>query len=275
MGIKKYKPTTPSRRGMSVNDFAEITKVGPEKSLLRPNKKRAGRNNTGTITVRHQGGGSKNRYRVIDFKRNNFGIEGKVLSVEYDPNRSANIALIQYRDGDKRYILHPLGLQVGDKIMSGEDAAIKTGNALPMYAIPDGTLIHNVELKRGRGGQLARSAGAYIQLLAKEGNFVHLRMTSGEVRLVAKECIATIGQVGNIDHENVVFGKAGRKINMGIRPTVRGTAMNAVDHPHGGGRGKSKGNNHPRSPWNQPTKGYKTRKSKYSDKFIVRRRNAK
>ncbi|MFH1715076.1 MAG: 50S ribosomal protein L2 [Elusimicrobiota bacterium] len=274
MGIIKYRPTTPSRRGMSVNDFAEITKKTPEKSLLRVLKKNGGRNNSGSITVRHQGGGHKRKYRVIDFKRDKFNIPGKVVSVEYDPNRSANIALIQYVDGEKRYILSPLGLQVGEIIISGDNVEIKTGNAMPLKSMPEGTLIHNIELKRGRGGQLARSAGAVAQLLAKEEVFAHVKMPSGEVRLVPVHCIATIGQLGNTDHENITIGSAGRSRRMGIRPTVRGTAMNAVDHPHGGGRGKSKGNNQPRSPWNQPAKGYKTRKPKYSDKFIVKRRKS-
>jgi len=275
MGITKYNPVTPGRRGMSVNDFAEITKKTPEKSLLMPLTSKGGRNSDGRVTVRHQGGGAKRRYRLIDFKRDKFNVSGKVVGIEYDPNRSANIALIQYIDGEKRYILAPLGLVVGDTILSGQDVAIKVGNSLPLEFIPDGTVIHNVEIKKGRGGQLVRSAGASAQILGKEGKFAQLRMPSGEMRLIYKECMATIGQIGNIDHENVVIGKAGRKRHMGVRPTVRGTAMNSVDHPHGGGRGKSKGNNQPRSPWNQPAKGYKTRKSKYSDKFIIRRRNAR
>ncbi|MCP4482647.1 MAG: 50S ribosomal protein L2 [bacterium] len=275
MGIRKYKPTTPGQRGMTVNDFAEITKKVPEKSLLAPMTRKGGRNNQGTITVRHQGGGAKRRYRIIDFKREKFGVEGCVVGVEYDPNRSANIALIQYLDGEKRYIISPLGLKMNDMIISGEKVPIKLGNALPLSAIPQGTVIHNIELKRGRGAQLVRSAGASAQLLAKEGKFAHIRMPSGEVRLVSKDCIATIGQIGNIDHENVNIGKAGRKRHMGVRPTVRGTAMNAVDHPHGGGRGKGKGGNHPRSPWNQQAKGYKTRKNKATDKMIVRHRNDK
>jgi len=273
MGIIKYNPTTHGRRGMTVNDFSEITKKEPEKNLLSSLRKKGGRNNYGRITVRHQGGGEKRRYRIIDFKRNKYDVEGKVLGIEYDPNRSANIALIQYLDGEKRYILAPLGLKVGEKIVSGEKAPIKIGNTLPLSLIPEGTIIHNIELKKGRGGQLARSAGASAQLLAKEGKFAHLRMPSGEMRLVFVDCCATVGQIGNIDHENINLGKAGRKIHMGIRPTVRGTAMNAVDHPHGGGRGKSKGNNQPRSPWNQPSKGYKTRTNKKTDKFIIRRRN--
>jgi large subunit ribosomal protein L2 len=275
MGIIKYNPTTPGRRGMTVNDFSEITKKTPEKSLLLPLTKKGGRNSDGRVTVRHQGGGAKRRYRFIDFKRDKFDIEGKVVGIEYDPNRTANIALIQYIDGEKRYILSPFGLKVGDSIVSGENVSIKLGNTLPLYSIPDGTIVHNVELKRGRGGQLVRSAGASAQILGKEGRFVQLRMPSGEIRMVYKECMATVGQIGNIDQEKVVIGKAGRKRHMDIRPTVRGTAMNSVDHPHGGGRGKSKGNNQPRSPWNQPAKGYKTRKVKYSDQFIIRRKKAK
>lgn len=272
MGITVYKSNTPGQRGMSVNDFSEITKTTPERSLLRVSASRGGRNNTGTLTVRHQGGGHKCKYRVIDFKRDKYNVPGKVLGVEYDPNRSANIALVQYADGEKRYMLCPIGLNVSDTVMSGDNVEIKVGNAMPLRAIPDGTLIHNVELKKGRGGQLARSAGSGVQLLAKEGEFAQVRMPSSEVRLVFLECMATIGQVGNLDHDNINLGKAGRSRHMGIRPTVRGVAMNAVDHPHGGGRGKSKGNNHPRSPWNQPAKGFKTRKPKYSDRFIVKRR---
>ncbi|MFC1566701.1 50S ribosomal protein L2 [bacterium] len=273
MGVKKYKPTSPARRDMSVNDFFEITTNVPEKSLVKSLRKKGGRNNSGTITVRHKGGGHKKKYRVIDFKRDKFNVPGRVSTVEYDPNRSSNIALITYVDGDKRYIIHPVGLQIGDTILSGDSVDIRTGNSLPLRAIPEGTVIHNIELKRGRGGQLARGAGSVAQLLAKEKDFVHVKMPSGEVRLVASECFATIGQVGNVDHINVSLGSAGRKRHMGIRPTVRGVAMNACDHPHGGGRGKSKGRNHPKSPWNQPTKGYKTRKPKYSDKFIVKRRS--
>ncbi|MDR0675671.1 MAG: 50S ribosomal protein L2 [Elusimicrobiota bacterium] len=275
MGIIKYKPITPGRRGMTVNDFSEITKKRPEKSLLLPYSKKGGRNSDGRVTVRHQGGGAKRRYRFIDFKRDKFDVEGRILGIEYDPNRTANIALVQYIDGEKRYIISPLGLKVGDKIISGENVNIKIGNTMPLYAMPDGTVVHNIELKRGRGGQLVRSAGASAQILGKEGKFVQIRMPSGEVRLILRGCLATIGQIGNIDVENVVIGKAGRTRYMNIRPTVRGTAMNSVDHPHGGGRGKSKGNNQPRSPWNQPTKGYKTRKVKYSDQFIIRRRNVK
>jgi large subunit ribosomal protein L2 len=272
MGVRIYKPTSPARRQMSVNDFDEITKHSPEKSLIKGYKKYAGRNDSGWVTVRHQGAGHKQKYRKIDFKRDKFNMEAKVVGIEYDPNRTANIALLQYADGEKRYILSPVGLQVGDTVMSGENAEAKLGNALALALIPEGSMIHNIELKKGRGGQLARSAGAGAQLLAKEGEFAQVRMPSGEVRLIFKDCMATIGQVGNINHENVILGSAGRSRHLGIRPTVRGVAMNTVDHPHGGGRGKSKGNNHPQSPWGQPAKGFKTRKVKYSDRFILKRK---
>ncbi|MFC1512558.1 50S ribosomal protein L2 [bacterium] len=273
MAVKKYKPTTPGRRGMSVNEFTEVTKKAPEKSLLKSKNRKAGRNNSGSICVRHKGGGSKRKYRIIDFKRDKFNIQGKVIGIEYDPNRSANIALIQYKDGEKRYILCPLGLNAGDLVMSGQKGVeIKVGNAMPLSMIPEGTLVHNIELKRGRGGQIVRSAGAVAQILAKEGGFAQVRMPSGEMRLFFKECLATIGQIGNINHENVSLGSAGRSRHKGIRPCVRGVAMNATDHPHGGGRGKSKGRNHPSSPWNQPAKGFRTRKNTYSDRFIVKRR---
>jgi len=275
MGITKYKPTTHGRRGMTVSDFAEITNKSPEKSLLVALRKKSGRNSDGRVTVRHHGGGVKRKYRLIDFRRDKYNVLGKVVSIEYDPNRSANIALIQYVDGEKRYILSPLGLKIGENILSGSDAPIKLGNALPLNKIPDGTFIHNIELKKGKGGQLVRSAGVMAQVLGKEGSFVQIRMPSTEIRLIRNDCMATIGQIGNIDHENIVIGKAGRSRHMNIRPTVRGTAMNSVDHPHGGGRGRSKGNNQPSSPWNQPSKGYKTRRKKYSDKFILKRKKSK
>jgi large subunit ribosomal protein L2 len=273
MVIIKYKPVTPSRRGMSVNRPEGLAKKAPEKNLLVSLGRKAGRSNTGRISVRHRGGGHKRKYRIIDFKRNKFNVPGKVVAFEYDPYRSANIALIQYKDGEKRYILAPVGLNLNDIIMSGDKAEIKVGNSLPLKLIPSGTMIHNIELKADKGGQLVRSAGVVAQLLAKEGELAHIKMPSGETRNILLKCFATIGQVGNVAHKNVTYGKAGRKRHMGIRPTVRGTAMNSTDHPHGGGRGKSKGRNHPRSPWNQLAKGYKTRKKKkYSDKFIVAKR---
>jgi len=274
MGVKKYKPTSPGRRNMSVSTFEEITTDKPEKSLLEPLPKKAGRNNQGRITVRHHGGGHKRLYRIIDFKRNKDGIPGRVATIEYDPNRSANIALIHYADGEKRYILAPLGLKVGDTIMSGPDADIKVGNALPMKNIPVGTVIHNIEMKPGKGGQLVRAAGAEAQLLGKEGDMVIVRLKSGEMRYLHADCRATIGQVGNVDHENVRLGKAGRARWLGKRPTVRGSAMNPSDHPHGGGEGKAPiGRKTPVTPWGKPTLGYKTRKkNKPSDKYIIRRR---
>ncbi|OUM87987.1 MAG: 50S ribosomal protein L2 [Bacillus thermozeamaize] len=274
MAIKKYKPTSPGRRNMSVSAFEEITTDKPEKSLLEPLPKKAGRNNQGKITVRHQGGGHKRKYRIIDFKRNKDGIPGRVATIEYDPNRTANIALIHYADGEKRYILAPVGLKVGDTIMSGPDADIKVGNALPMKHIPVGTIIHNIELRPGKGGQLIRAAGAEAQLLGKEGNMVIVRLKSGEMRYIHGDCRATIGQVGNVDHENIRIGKAGRARWLGIRPTVRGSVMNPSDHPHGGGEGKAPiGRKHPVTPWGKPTLGYKTRKkNKPSDKYIIRRR---
>lgn len=274
MGIRQYKPTSPGRRFMSVLTFEEITKKEPEKSLTKPLKKTGGRNNQGRITVWHIGGGHKRKYRIIDFKRDKFDIPGKVHSIEYDPNRSANIALIHYADGEKRYILAPLGLKVGDVIVSSKkpDTEIKDGNALPLRYIPVGTLIHNVELKPGKGGQIARAAGSYAQILAKEGNYAQVRLPSGGIRLIHLNCMATVGQVGNLDHENVTIGKAGRSRWLGIRPTVRGTAMNPVDHPHGGGEGRSKGGRHPCSPWGKLTKGLKTRKNKRTDKFIIKLR---
>ena len=277
MGIKKYKPTTPGLRGMTVSTFEEITKDKPEKSLTVTLKKHSGRNVRGKITVRHRGGGTRPKYRIIDFKRNKDGIEAKVASIEYDPNRTANIALLVYADGEKRYILAPLGLKVGDKVISGENTDLKSGNALPISNIPVGTIIHNIEMKPGKGGQLVRSAGNGAQLMAKEGDYAQIRLPSGEVRMVRLDCRATIGEIGNIDHANIKIGKAGRKRHMGIRPTVRGSVMNPNDHPHGGGEGRAPiGRKGPVTPWGKPALGYKTRsKRKDSDKYIVRRRNAK
>ena len=277
MAIKKYKPTTPGRRGMTVTDYSELSKVEPEKSLLAPLKNHSGRNSYGRITVRHRGGKQRRKYRIIDFKRNNFGVEGTVKTLEYDPNRSAHIALVEFVDGDKRYILAPVGLKVGDKVIAGPDADIKPGNALPLQNIPDGTVIHNIELYPGKGAQLGRSAGNSAQLMAKEGKYALIRLPSGELRNVPASCMATIGQVGNVDHENVNLGKAGRKRHMGIRPAVRGSVMNPCDHPHGGGEGKSPiGRPSPVTPWGKPTMGHKTRKKhKQSDKFIVKRANSK
>ena len=274
MAIKKFKPTTPSRRHMTVIKSEEITKFSPEKSLLTSLKKNAGRNSQGKITVRHKGGGEKRKYRIIDFKRDKDGIPAKVAGIEYDPNRTANIALLNYKDGEKRYILAPLGLKVGDVIVSGEGSDIKVGNCLKMKDMPGGTVIHNIELKKGKGGQLVRSAGISAQLMAKEGKNVLLRLPSGEMRYVNAECKATIGQVGNVDHSNVTIGKAGRKRHMGIRPTVRGSVMNPNDHPHGGGEGRSPiGRPSPVTPWGKPALGYKTRnKKKQSNKMIVTRR---
>ncbi len=277
MAIKNYKPTTPSRRNMSVVDYSGLSKKEPEKSLLQPLKKKAGRNSYGKITVRHHGGGNRRKYRVIDFKRQKFDVPATVLSLEYDPNRTSFIALIQYEDGEKSYIIAPKGLKVGDTVVSGKDADIKVGNALPLENIPTGTFIHNVELYPGRGAQFARSAGNMAQLMAKENKLALLRMPSGELRNVPIACMATIGEVSNEDHQNVKIGKAGRKRNMGVRPTVRGSAMNPNDHPHGGGEGKSPvGRPGPVTPWGKPALGYKTRKkNKSSNKFIVKRRNAK
>jgi large subunit ribosomal protein L2 len=271
--MKSFKPYTPSRRFITVEDFSQLTKKEPEKNLVRGLRKKSGRNNFGLLVVRHQGGGHKRAYRQIDFKRNKIGVPGKVAAVEYDPNRSARIALIHYADGDKRYILQPEGLKVGDTIVAGPESDIHLGNALPLDRIPEGTMLHNIELMPGTGGKLVRSAGASAQLMAKEGRFVQVRMPSGEIRQFLRECMATVGQVGNLDHENVILGNAGRSRHLGIRPTVRGTAMNAVDHPHGGGRGRSKGNNQPRSPWNQPAKGYKTRSKKIWDWMILKHRS--
>jgi large subunit ribosomal protein L2 len=276
MPIKIYKPTSPGRRGMSVSTFEEISRTKPEKSLLRPLKKQAGRNFRGKITVRHRGGGHKRRYRVIDFKRDKFGVPGRVETVEYDPNRSARIALVVYADGERRYIIAPVGLKVGDTIMSGPDAEIREGNALPILNIPVGSIIHNIELSIGKGGQLARAAGTSAQLLAKEGRYATIRLPSGEVRLVNVECMATIGQVGNTDHGNIKLGKAGRKRWLGFRPSVRGSAMDPGSHPHGGGEGRSPiGMPGPKSPWGKPTLGKKTRRRKSTDKWIVRRRGKK
>jgi large subunit ribosomal protein L2 len=274
MAIKKFKPTSNGRRNMSVSDFAEITTDTPEKSLLAPLSKRGGRNNQGKLTVRHQGGGHKRQYRIIDFKRNKDGIPGRVATIEYDPNRTANIALINYADGEKRYILAPKGLKVGQEIESGENADIKVGNALPLANIPVGTVVHNIELKPGNGGQLARSAGAEAQILGREDKYTLVRLASGEVRLVLSTCRATVGQVGNLEHELIRVGKAGRSRWLGKRPTVRGSVMNPNDHPHGGGEGRAPiGRKSPMSPWGKPTLGYKTRKrNKDTDKFIVRKR---
>ena len=277
MGIRKYKPTTNGRRNMTGSDFAEITSTTPEKTLLEPTKKTAGRNNNGRITVRHHGGGHKRQYRVIDFKRNKDDIAGIVKTVEYDPNRSANIALIHYTDGIKTYIIAPKGIEVGQRIFSGKEADIKVGNALPLDNIPVGTVIHNIEMKPGKGGQLVRSAGTSAQVLGKEGKYVLVRLNSGEVRMILATCRATIGSVGNEQHELINIGKAGRSRWMGKRPTVRGSVMNPNDHPHGGGEGKAPiGRKAPVSPWGQPALGYKTRNKKAkSDKFIVRRRKTK
>ena len=274
MGIRKYRPTSPALRQMSVSTFEEITTDEPEKSLLVSLNKSGGRNSRGVITVRHRGGGAKRKYRIIDFKRDKDGIPGRVATIEYDPNRTANIALINYADGEKRYILAPRGIKVGDEIISGEGADIKVGNALKLKDIPVGTTVHNVELKPGKGAQIVRSAGAQAQLMAKEGKYAQLRLPSGEFRLVSVDCRATIGQVGNIDHELITIGKAGKSRHMGIRPTVRGSAMNPVDHPHGGGEGRAPiGRPSPSTPWGKPALGLKTRKkNKKSDKYIVRRR---
>ncbi|HHW44557.1 MAG: 50S ribosomal protein L2 [Thermoanaerobacteraceae bacterium] len=272
MGIKKFKPTSPGRRFVTVSTFDEITKTEPEKSLLAPLKKNGGRNAQGRITVRHRGGGHKRMYRIIDFKRNKDGIPAKVAAIEYDPNRSARIALLHYADGEKRYILAPLGLEVGMTVVSGPDADIKVGNALPLKNIPLGTMVHNLEVFPGGGGKLVRSAGAAAQVMAKEGKYAHIRMPSGEMRLLLQECRATIGQVGNVEHENITIGKAGRSRWLGIRPTVRGVVMNPVDHPHGGGEGRSPIGRNPVTPWGKPALGARTRRKKPSDRLIVKRR---
>jgi len=276
MGVKKFRPVTPSQRFRTVKDGSEITRSEPERSLLEPLKSSGGRNNRGRMTVRYRGGGHKRRYRRIDFKRNKIGVPGRVAAIEYDPNRSANIALIHYADGEKRYILAPNRLAVGDTIEAGDDVDVRPGNALPLSAIPLGTTIHNVELKPGKGGQMARAAGSGVQLVAREGDFCLLRLPSSEVRRVRSECRATVGQVGNVDHENLSSGKAGASRWRGRRPNVRGVAKNPVDHPMGGGEGKSSGGRHPTTPWGKPTKGYKTRKKrKASSRHIVRRRGQK
>lgn len=277
MAVKKYSPITPARRFMTSQDYSQLSKVEPEKSLLQSKSKNGGRNSYGRITVRHHGGGNRQKYRVIDFKRDKDGIKAKVATIEYDPNRTANIALLNYADGEKRYILAPVGLKVGDFVESGESSDIRIGNALPLANIPVGSMIHNIELKPGKGGQMVRAAGNAAQLMAKEGEYAQIRLPSGEVRMVRINCRATLGQIGNIEHENVKIGKAGRKRWMGVRPTVRGVVMNPVDHPHGGGEGKSPiGRPSPVTPWGKPTLGYKTRKKKKkSDKYIVKRRNQK
>lgn len=276
MAIKVYRPTSPGRRGMSGYTFDEITRSKPEKSLLAPKKSKAGRNFRGKITVRHRGGGEKRQLRIIDFRRDKTGVPGRVAAIEYDPNRSARIALIHYLDGEKRYIIAPLGLNVDDKIMSGPEAEIKPGNAMPMRLMPTGTEIHNIEMRKGRGGQIVRSAGGSAQLMVKEGEYVLLRLPSGEIRRVRSECMATIGKIGNLEHQNINLGKAGRKRHMGWRPTVRGSAMSPRDHPHGGGEGRSPiGMPGPKTPWGKPAMGYKTRKPKASDRMIVKRRGKK
>lgn len=274
MPVRVYKPTSPGRRNMSVSTFDDITRSKPEKALLRPKKSTAGRNNQGRITSRHRGGGHKQRYRLIDFKRNKFGVPAKVFSIEYDPNRSARIALLHYVDGEKRYIIAPNGLRVGDRVMSGPEAEIRVGNALPLRNIPTGTVIHNIEMHQGRGGQIVRSAGGQAQLMAKEGDYAVVRLPSTEQRMIHLDCMATIGQVGNLDHENVRIGKAGRSRHLGRRPHVRGSVMNPVDHPHGGGEGRAPIGGQPQTPWGKPALGYRTRHNKNTDKFILRRRNA-
>jgi len=275
MGIKTYRPYTETRRFQTGLTFEEITSARPYKPLLEPKSRISGRNNHGELTIWHRGGGHKRHYRVVDFKRDKMGIPARVATIEYDPNRSAFIALLHYADGEKRYILAPSGLKVGDKVVSGPEADIVTGNALPLKSIPAGTLIHNIELRPGKGGQMVRSAGSSAQLLAKEGEYAQIRLPSGEVRKVLMDCVATIGQVGNLEHENISIGKAGRKRWMGIRPTVRGVAMNPVDHPLGGGEGKTSGGRHPVTPWGQPTRGYKTRNNKLTERFIVKHREKK
>jgi large subunit ribosomal protein L2 len=273
MPIRIYKPTSPGRRGMSVSTFDEITRTRPERSLLQKKNSLAGRNNQGRMTSRHRGGGVKRRYRVIDFKRDKFGVPAKVFSVEYDPNRSARIALLHYLDGAKRYILAPQGLKVGDMVMSGPEAEIRVGNAMPLRNIPTGSVIHNIELRAGRGGQIVRSAGVAAQLMAKEGDYAVVRLPSGEQRLIHLNCMATLGQVGNLEHENIKIGKAGRSRYLGRRPHVRGSAMNPVDHPHGGGEGRAPRGGQPQTPWGKPALGYRTRHNKRTDKYILRRRN--
>jgi large subunit ribosomal protein L2 len=274
MAVKKYKPTTPGQRGMTGYTFEEITKSTPERSLIIHPRRHAGRDTTGRISVRHRGGGNRQYLRIIDFKREKYNIPAKVAAIEYDPNRTARLALLFYADGEKRYIIAPLGIKVGDTIFSGPQAEIRPGNSLPLSNIPVGTMVHNIELKEGKGGQMVRSAGGSAQLLAKEGEYAQIRLPSGEVRLVRQTCYATIGQVGNLDHSNIKLGKAGRKRHMGIRPTVRGYAMSPRDHPHGGGEGRQPtGMPGPKTPWGKPARGYKTRRNKTSNKFIVRRRS--
>jgi large subunit ribosomal protein L2 len=274
MAVKKYKPTTPGQRDMTGYTFEEITKSTPERSLIIPLRKKGGRNAHGRVTVRHRGGGHRRFIRIVDFKRDKIGVPARVAAIEYDPNRTARLALLFYADGAKRYIIAPVGVKVGDTLMSGPEAEIRPGNCLPIANIPLGTMIHNIEMKEGKGGQMVRSAGAAAQVLAKEGDYAQIRLPSGEVRLVRQGCYATIGQVGNVDHSNIKLGKAGRKRHMGIRPTVRGSAMNPNDHPHGGGEGRQPiGMPGPKSPWGKPTLGYKTRRNKDTDKYIVRRRN--
>ena len=276
MAVKIYRPTSPGRRGMTGNTFEEITKSTPERALLRPLRRQGGRDHTGTISVRHRGGGHRRHYRVIDFKRDKFDVPARVAAIEYDPNRSARIALLHYVDGEKRYIIAPLEVKVGDTLLSGKSAEIRPGNAMPLANIPQGTMVHNLELHPGRGGQLVRSAGTAAQLLGKEGDFVQVRLPSGEVRLIRQTCLATIGEVGNLDHSNIKLGKAGRKRHLGIRPTVRGSAMSPRDHPHGGGEGRQPiGKPGPRSPWGKPTRGFKTRNNKQTDRYIIRRRGKK
>jgi large subunit ribosomal protein L2 len=274
MPVKKYNPTSPGRRGMTVSTFSEITKSEPEKSLLAPLPRRAGRNNQGRISQRHQGGGHKRQYRIIDFKRTKFGVAATVAAIEYDPNRSARIALLHYHDGEKRYILAPNGLRVGDTLMSGPEAEIRVGNALPLANIPVGSYIHNIELQPGRGGVMVRSAGGQAQLVAKEGEYTTIRKPSGEMRLVHIRCMATLGQVGNVEHSLITIGKAGRNRHKGKRPSVRGSVMNPADHPHGGGEGRAPIGGQPRTPWGKPTLGHRTRRGKPSDKFIIRRRKS-
>jgi large subunit ribosomal protein L2 len=275
MALIQRKPTSPGRRFQTVSDFAEITTSTPEKSLIKPLKKTGGRNNLGRVTSRHRGGGHKRQYRLIDFKRNKLEVPGKVASIEYDPNRSARIALLHYADGEKRYILAPVNLKVGDTVVSSASADIKPGNSLPLSNMPLGTLVHNIELKAGKGGQMARAAGAYAQLMAREGKYAQLKLPSGEVRQVLVTCRATVGQLSNVEHENISIGKAGRKRWLGKKPHVRGVAMNPVDHPMGGGEGKSSGGRHPVTPWGVPTKGYKTRKPKESSRYIIKKRGKK
>jgi large subunit ribosomal protein L2 len=276
MAVKKYKPVTPSQRGMTGYTFDEITKTRPERSLIIARRKHGGRNSYGKVTVRHQGGGNRQQIRIIDFKRDKLDIPARVAAIEYDPNRTARLALLFYVDGEKRYILAPVDLRVGDSVISGANAEIRVGNNMPIANIPIGTLVHNIEIKEGRGGQLVRSAGVAAQLLAKEGDYAQIRMPSGEVRLIRQQCRATIGQVGNLEHGNIKLGKAGRKRHLGVRPSVRGTAMTPRDHPHGGGEGRQPvGMPGPKSPWGKPTRGYKTRRNKTTDQFILRRRGKK